>query len=141
MSIGSFLSCLYFFITMILIFKRNKFGNTYMLFGTLTFVFVIGYSSIPTIPVQFQNIGIFIVFSLMIILFGLTFGIFMTLIKKSDKVSKIAAIISSTLLILLLFNSRGYLTYMYIPVLLYIVQDYTNKIMKKPVNKSFIFDK
>lgn len=141
MSIVSFLSCLYFFITMVLMLKKNTTGNTYVGFGILTFIFIIGYSSVPQMPVQFQSIGIFAVFSLMIILFGLTFGILMTLFKKSNKVSKITAVISSMLLIILLFNSKGYLTYMYIPVLMYMLQDYTNKFMQKPIGKSFIFDK
>lgn len=142
MGIVSFLSCLYFIITIVLIFKRNTTGNTYILYGVPTFLFVTGYSSIPKAPSQVQSLLIFIVFSLMIILFGLTFGITMTLFNKSNKISKIAAVISSILLIVLIFNPRGYLTYMYVPVLLYVLQDYTNKIMKNPNNreiKSFIY--
>ncbi|MGL6106335.1 hypothetical protein [Romboutsia sp.] len=141
MSIVSFLSCLYFLLTIVLMFKRNTLGNTYMGFGALTFVFVMAYPSIPKIPPQFQSLGIFLVFSLMIILFGLTFGIIIILCKKSNKVSRITAVISSTLLIILLFNSKGYLTYMYIPVLLYMLQDYTNKMMEKATNKSFVLNK
>ncbi|MGL5348744.1 MAG: hypothetical protein ACRDA3_15455 [Peptostreptococcaceae bacterium] len=129
MGIVQFLSCLYFIITIVLMFKRNSIGNAYIGYGVLTFLFVMGYSSIPTIPANMENIAIFIVFSLLITLFGLTFGIIMTLFKKSNKVSRIAAVTSSTLLIVLLFNIKGFLTYMYIPVLLYMLQDYTNKIM------------
>ncbi|MGL5312996.1 MAG: hypothetical protein ACRC92_07085 [Peptostreptococcaceae bacterium] len=144
MGIVSFLSCLYFVITIVLMFKRNTVGNTYIGYGASTFLLVIGYSSIPKIPEQAQSLSIFIVFSLMIMLFGLTFGILMTLFKKSDKASRVAAVVSSILLIVLLFNVRGCLTYMYIPVLLYALQDYTNKIMKNPNNndnKSFLFKK
>ena len=142
MSIVSFLSCLYFLITIILMFKRNTLGNTYIGYGILTLLFVTGYSSIPDIPVQAQSLSIFIIFSLMIILFGLTFGILMTLFNKSNKVSKIFAVLSSIVLILLLFNIRGYVTYMYIPVLLWVLQEYVNNIMKNPnniKNKSVIF--
>ena len=144
MSIVQFLSCLYFIITIVLMFKRNSIGNTYIGYGLLTFLFVMGYSSIPAIPQYMQGISIFIVFSLMITLFGLSFGIIMTLLKKSNKVSRITAVISSTLLIVLLFNAKGLLTYMYIPVLLYMLQDYTNKIMNNTNNsqqKSFIVKK
>jgi len=142
MSIVSFLSCLYFLITIILMFKRSTLGNTYIGYGILTLLFVTGYSSIPDIPVQAQSLSIFIIFSLMIILFGLTFGILMTLFNKSNKVSKIFAVLSSILLILLLFNIRGYVTYMYIPVLLWVLQEYVNNMMKNPnniKNKSVIF--
>lgn len=144
MGIVQFLSCLYFIITVVLMFKRNTIGNTYIGYGALTFLFVTLYTSIPKISPQVQGISIFIVFSLMIILFGLTFGILVTLFKKSNKTSRITAVVSSTLLIVLMFNTKGYLTYMYIPVLLYVLQDYTNKTMNNPNNiehKSFIYKK
>ncbi|GAA0704730.1 hypothetical protein GCM10008904_12180 [Paraclostridium ghonii] len=54
------------------------------------------------------------------------FGIFMKMLKKSDKVSTTVSIVSSFLLILVLFNIKGYLTYMYIPVLLYMLQNKVN---------------
>ena len=76
-------------------------------------------------------------------LFGITFGMLMTMFNKSNKVSKIFAVISSTLLIILLFNTKGYLTYMYVPVLMWVVQDYINSMMKNTKiieNKSFIFN-
>jgi uncharacterized membrane protein (UPF0136 family) len=71
-------------------------------------------------------LSIFIVFSLMIIIFGLMFGISIKMLKKSDKVSTIVSIVSSFLLIIVLFNIKGYLTYMYIPVLLYMLQNKVN---------------
>lgn len=140
MGIVQFLSCLYFVVTIVLIFKRETTGNTYMGYGLLTFLFVIGYSSIPTIPLHMANISIFVVFSLLITLFGLTFGIIMTLFNKSNKISRIISVVSSTLLIVLLFNTKGFLTYMYIPVLLYMLQDYTNRMMNtnNSQRKSFI---
>lgn len=126
MSLVSFLSCIYFIFTVVLIFKRNIMGKLYITFGLLTYVFVTLYSSIPKIPSNLQQLSIFIVFSLMIIIFGLMFGISMKMLKKSDKVSTIVSIVSSFLLIIVLFNIKGYLTYMYIPVLLYMLQNKVN---------------
>ena len=94
-------------------------------------------------PTQVQSLLTFLIFSLMIMLFGVTFGILMTIFNKSNKVSKISSVISSTLLIILLFNAKGYLTYMYVPVLIWVVQDYINNMMKNTKNienKSFIFN-
>lgn len=141
MGLVSFLSSFYFVFTVLLIFKKGTMGKTYFLFGILTYIFVIGYSFIPKVPANLQQFGIFIVFSLMILLFGLMFGITIKLFKKSNKTSVIMAIISSILLILLVFNTKGYLTYMYIPVLLYMVQNKLNiKIDNsvKPLNKKII---
>lgn len=126
MSLVSFLSCIYFIFTVVLIFKRNTMGKLYITFGLLTYVFVTLYLSIPKIPSNLQQLSIFIVFSLMIIIFGLMFGISIKMLKKSDKVSTIVSIVSSFLLIIVLFNIKGYLTYMYIPVLLYMLQNKVN---------------
>ena len=126
MSLTSFLSCFYFAFTILLLLKKNTMGKTYIIFGVLTYVFVIGYSSIPKIPVVIQGFSIFIIFSLMVMLFGLMFGLIMKMFKKSNKISTIMAILSSSLLIIILFNIRGYLTYMYIPVLLYMIQNKLN---------------
>lgn len=126
MGLVSVLSSFYFVFTVLLIFKKSTMGKTYFLFGILTYIFVIGYSFIPKVPANLQQLGIFIVFSLMILLFGLMSGITIKLFKKSNKTSVIMAIISSVLLILLVFNTKGYLTYMYIPVLLYMVQNKLN---------------
>ncbi|MDK2564465.1 hypothetical protein QOZ84_13030 [Romboutsia sedimentorum] len=141
MGLVSVLSSFYFVFTVLLIFKKSTMGKTYFLFGILTYIFVIGYSFIPKVPANLQQLGIFIVFSLMILLFGLMSGITIKLFKKSNKTSVIMAIISSVLLILLVFNTKGYLTYMYIPVLLYMVQNKLNvKIDNsvKPLNKKII---
>ncbi len=126
MGLVSFLSSFYFVFTVLLIFKKSTMGKTYILFGILTYIFVIGYSFIPKVPANLQQFGIFIIFSLMILLFGLMFGITVKLFKKSNKASVITSIISSVLLILLVFNTKGYLTYMYVPVLLYMVQNKLN---------------
>ena len=106
-------------------------GNIYILFGVTTFVFVIGYGYIPSMPQQIQSFGIFIVFSIMILLFGLMFGIGLKLFNRSDKLSVIASILSSSLLIAMLFNVKGYLSYMYIPVLLYMIQNNVSMFIEK----------
>ncbi|HJG95578.1 MAG TPA: hypothetical protein K8V90_00565 [Romboutsia timonensis] len=123
MGLVSFLSSLYLVFTIILLFRKNDMGNIYILFGGITFLFVIGYGYIPYMPEKIQSFGIFIVFSMMILLFGLMFGICLKLFNKSNKSSIIASILSSTLLIFILFNIKGYLSYMYIPVLLYMLQN------------------
>ncbi len=131
MSLVSFLSSLYLVFTIILLFKKKDMGNIYILFGVTTFVFVIGYGYIPSMPQQIQSFGIFIVFSIMILLFGLMFGIGLKLFNKSDKLSVIASILSSSLLIAMLFNVKGYLSYMYIPVLLYMIQNNVSMFIEK----------
>ena len=131
MSLVSFLSSLYLIFTIILLFKKKDMGNIYILFGVTTFVFVIGYGYIPSMPQQIQSFGIFIVFSIMILLFGLMFGIGLKLFNRSDKLSVIASILSSSLLIAILFNVKGYLSYMYIPVLLYMIQNNVSMFIEK----------
>lgn len=131
MSLVSFLSSLYLVFTIILLFKKKDMGNIYILFGATTFVFVIGYGYIPSMPQQIQSFGIFIVFSIMILLFGLMFGIGLKLFNRSDKLSVIASILSSSLLIAMLFNVKGYLSYMYIPVLLYMIQNNVSMFIEK----------
>ena len=131
MSLVSFLSSLYLVFTIILLFKKKDMGNIYILLGVTTFVFVIGYGYIPSMPQQIQSFGIFIVFSIMILLFGLMFGIGLKLFNRSDKLSVIASILSSSLLIAMLFNVKGYLSYMYIPVLLYMIQNNVSMFIEK----------
>ena len=131
MSLVSFLSSLYLVFTIILLFKKKDMGNIYILFGVTTFVFVIGYGYIPSMPQQIQSFGIFIVFSIMILLFGLMFGIGLKLFNRSDKLSVIASILSSSLLIAMLFNVKGYLSYMYIPDHLYMIQNNVSMFIEK----------
>lgn len=121
-----FLSCLYLGFTVLLLFKKKSMGNIYILFGSLTFLFVIGYSSIPIIPRFIQDFSIFMIFSLMLSLFGIISGTFLKSINKSNKVCRLCSIIMPALLIIIIFNFRGYITYMYIPVLMYMIQDKLN---------------
>ena len=59
------------------------------------------------------------------------FGIGLKLFNRSDKLSVIASILSSSLLIAMLFNVKGYLSYMYIPVLLYMIQNNVSMFIEK----------
>lgn len=135
MSLVKFLTWVFYMFTVVLLFKKNTMGNLFMIFGGLTFVFVLGYSSILAIPASLQKLVIFLMFSLMIVLFGLTIGILMKMFKRSNKTSRITAAIASILLIVLLFNIRVCVSYMYIPVLLYMLQE---KLNNKFINKSII---
>ncbi len=76
--------------------------------------------------VSYKNMEIY-----MILLFGLMFGIGLKLFNRSDKLSVIASILSSSLLIAMLFNVKGYLSYMYIPVLLYMIQNNVSMFIEK----------
>ncbi|WP_455539037.1 hypothetical protein [Terrisporobacter sp.] len=134
MSIATFLACLYFVFTIILLLKKKTMGNIYIIFGGLTYLFVMLYSYMPNIPVSLQKIVIFIVFSLMISLFGIMNGIFVKIIKRSDKFSEITSAVTSILLIILLFNIQGYISYMYIPLVLVIIQRKLNNMTLKYKN-------
>lgn len=105
-------------------------GNIYILFGGLTYLFVIVYGYMPKLNANIQSMAIFIIFSLMIILFGTMMGLLMKMLNKSNRFCEIAAFIFSFLLILLMFNVRGYLTYIYIPILLLLVQNRINLKLK-----------
>lgn len=127
MSLASFLGIMFLILTIILLFKRKTTGNLFILFGGLTFLFVILYGYFPKIPEGLQSIMLFTIFSLMILLFGLFFGISLKLFKFSDKVARIGAVFGAFLIIVFMFNMRYYLNYLYIPVLLYMIQDKINK--------------
>lgn len=126
-SLASFLASIYLILTVVLLFKRKTAGNLFMVYGGLTFIFVIVYGIYPKIPTSLQGLIIFIIFSLMILLFGLTFGISLRLFKRSNKVSRIGAVFGGCALIMILFKVGAYLNYLYIPVLLYMIQDKVNK--------------
>ena len=126
MGLVSFLSCLYLGFTILLLFKKSTMGKSYIIFGGLTFLFVVLYPSIPVMPKVIQGFVLFIVFSLMIILFGIMIGTFLKILNKKNKTCIIWSIIMSALLIFVIFNIRGYLSYMYIPVLMYMIQGKLN---------------
>lgn len=134
MGIISTLAVVYFLFTMMLIFKRDKIGNVFMFYGLMTLIFVL--SNVGLAELQnntiLQSICIFVLFSTMILLFGLTGGIMIFLWNKKNNVSVLVSVIWSTALIVIIFNSQGYLTYLYIPVILYKLQEYINyKVLEK----------
>ncbi|WP_392486292.1 hypothetical protein ACER0A_008705 [Haloimpatiens sp. FM7315] len=127
MSLATFLASIYFLITVVLWFKRDYFGKSFILHGSLSLLFVLTYPMIVLVPASVQYLMMFIVFSLMIFNFGITFWTLMKLLKRSDRNSTIVAIMASISLILFLFKIKVCIGYLYIPVLLYKICDLLNK--------------
>lgn len=119
MGIISFLSLIYLLFTIILYIKKENLGNKYLFFGVMTFLFIILYISVPLFPWKLQRFVIFIDFSIMILLFGVTCGVFLKIWGVRDRISVLVAVLSSICIIMLLFNMRGILSYIYVPVLVY----------------------
>ncbi|SFC92235.1 hypothetical protein [Clostridium uliginosum] len=124
------LSIAYLVFTFILMLNKRKTWNAFIVFGIITLIFVMIYGNLPTIPEKYTPVAIFILFSLMITLFGLMNGGIIYLLKRSNKASIIVSIVSSILLMLLIFNKVGFISYIFIPLLLYKGQDEFNKLMK-----------
>lgn len=122
MGLVKLLSVLYFLFTIGLLASRKKFKNSYIIFGLLTYLFIIGYAVIPSTPAMYQSILIFVIFSVMIINFGLMNGYIVLMFGKSKKASIIASIVTSSIFMILLFNLKGIMTYIYIPIALYGIQ-------------------
>ncbi|MBW6410605.1 hypothetical protein [Clostridium weizhouense] len=129
MGLMKILSIAYLSFTFILMLNKKKTGKTSIVFGVMTLIFVLLYGNLPIIPQKYVSVGIFIVFSLMITLFSLMMGGMIFLIRKSNKISIIISMVSSILLMLLIFNRAGFLSYLFIPILLYKGQDGFNKLM------------
>lgn len=122
MSFIKILSLLFFTFTFFLLIKKKYYNNAYLYFGILTYIFVILYNYIPYINFNYKSIALFIYFSILLILFGMLCGSMTYLIKKNNKMSQIISIISSLCLMIILFNNKGVLSYIYVPVLMYIIQ-------------------
>lgn len=122
MSFINILSLLFLIFTFYLLVKKRTYGKSFLYFGGLTYLFVMIYTLLPNISIGYKSIALFICFSLLLIIFGLMCGSITFLIKKEDKVSQIVSIISSSLLMFSLFNKQGLISYVYVPVLMYIVQ-------------------
>lgn len=122
MSLLNIISIVFLFFTFYLLLKKKSYGKAFLYFGGLTYIFVIIYTFIPYIDVNYKSVALFIYFSLLLILFGLLCGSIAFLFKKDNKFSQIISIVSSALLMFLLFNKHGLLSYIYVPVLMYIVQ-------------------
>lgn len=126
MSLFNFISISAFIFTIILFFMNKKIGKTYIYFGVPTLILVLMYGYLPVINPIMNGIPIFLLFSLMIMLFSVLLGLTTYLVIKKEKLSIVVSVVVSILMILLLFNYKGMISYMYIPVLLVKVQEFMN---------------
>lgn len=122
MSFLNILSISFLIFTFYLLIKKKSYGKSFLYFGSLTYIFVLLYIFIPYVDSNYKSLTLFIYFSLLLILFGLLCGSIVFLIKNDYAFSQITSIVSSILLMLLLFNKLSLLSYIYIPVLMYIIQ-------------------
>lgn len=130
MSFLNILSLSFLIFTFYLLIKKKSYGKSFLYFGSLTYIFVLLYIFIPYVNVNYKSIALFIYFSLLLILFGLLCGSLTFIIKKDDNISQIVSIVSSAIFMLLLFNKQGLLSYVYIPLLMYILQYKFNENLK-----------
>lgn len=126
MSLFNFISISAFVFTVILFFLSKKIGKTYIYFGIPTLILVFMYGYLPVINPLLNGMPVFLVFSLMIIIFSVLLGLVTYLIFKRNNLSIIISVAVSILMILLLFNSKGMISYIFIPVLLVKVQEFIN---------------
>lgn len=126
MSLFNFISISAFVFTVILFFLSKKIGKTYIYFGIPTLILVFMYGYLPVINPLLNGIPVLLVFSLMIIIFSVLLGLVTYLIFKRNNLSIIISVAVSILIILLLFNSKGMISYIFIPVLLVKVQEFIN---------------
>lgn len=119
MGIISFLGLFYLLFMIILYIKKNEVGNRYLFLGIMTFIFLILYISVPLFPWKLQRFIIFIDFSIMIMLFGITCGGLLEVFGVKKSISRLIAVISSICIIMILFNLMGIVSYLYIPILIY----------------------
>lgn len=121
MGIVSLLCTLYFCFSVFLLFVRGKSNNVYLVFGGLTFALILLYGSLTSIQSSWESLNTFLVFSLLLLLFGLMNGMIGVFMKLPKTISVYFAIALTLLLMLFLFNSKGFVVYLYIPVLLFSV--------------------
>ena len=126
MNLFNFISISAFVFTVILFFLSRKIGKTYVYFGIPTLILVFMYGYLPAINPMLNGIPLFLVFSLMIMIFSVLLGLITYLMLKKNKLSVIISVVISILMILLLFNSKGMISYIFIPVLLVKVQEFIN---------------
>lgn len=122
MSLFGLLAIIYFGFTVLLMFLKKRTGNLFMIFGSLTFLFILTYGFIPAINPSMLKLGIYILFSLVFLLFGIMNGTLLLLLKNYKRYSVFWAIFSTCILMIFLFNLHGMIIYLYVPVLLYAVQ-------------------
>ena len=121
MGIVSLLCTLYFGFSVFLLFVRGKSNNVYLTFGALTFILILLYGSLSGLQSGWQSLNTFLIFSLLLLLFGMMNGMIAIFLKLPIRLSVTFAITLTVLLMLFLFNSKGFVIYLYIPVLLFSV--------------------
>lgn len=126
MNLFNFISVLAFIFTIILFLLNKKIGKTYLYFGIPTLILVFMYGYLPLINPILKGIPLFLVFSLMIMLFSVLLGLITYFVFKKDRLSVIISVLISILMIILLFNSKSMVSYIFIPVLLIKVQSFIN---------------
>lgn len=135
MGLFNFVSILFFIFTTLLFFLNRRVGKTYIYFGfpTLLFIFIYGY--LPLINSKMNGIPIFVLFSLMIILSSIMLGLIIYFLFKKNKFSIMVSIVTSFVIILALFNARGIVSYLFIPILLVKLQEFFNSTVVLSENK------
>lgn len=119
LGIISFFSVVFFIFTAILLFSRKRTGNLYMVFGVLTFAFILLFGSSPSISDSYQSVNTFLIISIMLLLFGMMNGIItLFFFNLPRRICFICSILSTVLLMAFFFNLKGIIVYMYVPVLL-----------------------
>ncbi|WP_154663121.1 hypothetical protein [Bacillus massiliigorillae] len=90
-----------------------------MIFGALTFAFVLLFGSSPNMNDSLQSVNTFLIISIMLLLFGMMNGIItLYFIRLPKRISFIASIVGTVMLMIFFFNLKGIIVYMYVPVLL-----------------------
>lgn len=130
MGLIRFFSVLFMIYTFVLIIKRQKTGSCSIIFGGLTFFFVMFYNYLASVPMAYFKIMSFVLFSIMILMFGLMMGGLSYMLNKRNKTSIFISIITSSILMIDLFNRTGIILFVFVPVLLYKLQGKFNMLMK-----------
>lgn len=126
MGIFKFVSIIAFIATAILFVASKKIGKIYLLIGFKTLMMIFLYGYLPFINSGIKNIAVFLIFSLMILVISEIIGIGIYIFTKNNKFSIIISLITSIMMILVLFNIKGIISYIYIPVLIFKLQEYIN---------------
>lgn len=126
MGLFNFVSILGFLFTTILFLFNKKIGKTYIYIGCLTLFLVLLYGYFPAIDQSINKIPLFLIFSLIIILMSNMMGLIAYFITKKNKISVVISVVISILMILVLFNKKGMISYLFIPVLMVKLQEYLN---------------
>ncbi|HJA40520.1 MAG TPA: hypothetical protein H9667_03215 [Firmicutes bacterium] len=122
MGIMSLFSILFFIFTVILLFTQKSTGKLYIPFGCLTFLFVLLFAYMPNIQPLFQTLGIYILFSIFFFQIGFMTGIsVLYYLKRSKRTTFILSLLAVLVLMVALLNIKGYIIYLYIPILLFAV--------------------